>query len=83
MRAALGVAPGSVTAFALINDPDQAVTFVADAALLAADPVNFHPLENTATTGVSRDGFRAFLRALGRPKPPAVDFPRLPAAGSD
>ena len=83
MRAVLGVAPGSVTAFALLNDPDQAVTFVVDAALLAADPVNFHPLANTATTGVSREGLRAFLRALGRPEPLSVDFPRLAADGSD
>lgn len=83
LRAALGVEPGSVTAFALLNDPDQAVTFVADAALLAADPVNFHPLANTATTAVGREGLRAFLRALGRPEPPAVDFPRRSAAACD
>lgn len=77
----LVAAPGSVTAFALINDPGQAVTLVADAALLAADPVNFHPLANTATTGVSREGLRAFLRALGRPEPTAVAFPRLASVG--
>ena len=83
LRAALGVEPGSVTAFALLNDPAQQVTFVADAALLAADPVNFHPLVNTATTAVGRLGLRSFLRALGRPEPVAVAFPRLTAAGSD
>ena len=76
MAAALGVAPGAVTAFALINDPRQAVTFVADAALMAADPVNFHPLSNDATTAVSRAGFAAFLAALGRAAV-VVDFPRL------
>ena len=73
---ALGVRPGSVTALALLNDPEHAVTFVADAALTAADPVNFHPLSNDATTALSRDGFRAFLRALGR-EPVVVDFSRL------
>ena len=83
LRAALGVAPGSVTAFALLNDPAQQVTFVADAALLAADPVNFHPLVNTATTAVSRAGLRTFLQVLGRPEPVAADFARLPGAGSD
>ncbi|HEX4183595.1 MAG TPA: YbaK/EbsC family protein [Caulobacteraceae bacterium] len=61
----LGVTPGSVTAFGLINDPDHTVTFVLDAALLACDPVNFHPLTNTAITAVSRDGFLSFLAALG------------------
>ena len=75
---ALGVRPGSVTALALVNDPDRRVTFVADAALLEADPVNFHPLGNDATTALSREGFRAFLRALGR-EPVVVDFRRLTA----
>lgn len=77
---ALGVRPGSVTALALINDPERAVTFVADIALLAADPVNFHPLSNDATTALSQAGFRAFLTALGR-EPLAVDFTALAAAG--
>src|SRR5580704_196677 len=46
----LGVRAGSVTAFALINDPAHAVSLVLDAALTACDLVNFHPLVNTATT---------------------------------
>ena len=79
LEAALGVRPGSVTALALLNDPEHAVTFVADARLLEADPVNFHPLSNDATTALSREGFRAFLRALGR-EPLAVDFAALAAA---
>ncbi len=73
LEAALGVRPGSVTALALLNDPEHAVTFVADAALMAADPVNFHPLSNDATTSLTQPGFRAFLRALGR-EPVVVDF---------
>jgi Ala-tRNA(Pro) deacylase len=74
----LGVTPGSVTAFGLINDPGHAVTFVLDAALLACDPVNFHPLTNTATTAVSREGFLSFLAALGV-APIVVDFAADPA----
>lgn len=74
----LGVAPGSVTAFALINDPDHRVGFVLDRALGEADPVNFHPLENTATTSVSQADFRRFLAALGV-QPRIVDFARLGA----
>ena len=72
---ALGVTPGSVTAFALINDRERRVRFVLDAALAAADPVNFHPLENSATTAVSQAGLRAFLAALGV-QPLIVDFAR-------
>jgi len=73
---ALGVTPGSVTAFALLNDPSRQVRFVVDAALLACDPVNFHPLTNAATTAVSRDGFLAFLAALGV-EPIVIDFAAL------
>jgi Ala-tRNA(Pro) deacylase len=76
MEAALGVTPGSVTAFGLINDADHRVRFVLDARLAAADPVNFHPLANTATTAISQAGFRAFLAALGV-APLIVDFATL------
>jgi Ala-tRNA(Pro) deacylase len=76
LEAALGVTPGSVTAFALINDADHRVSFVLDAGLAAADPVNFHPLTNTATTAVSQADFRRFLAALGV-APIVVDFTRL------
>jgi Ala-tRNA(Pro) deacylase len=69
----LGVRPGSVTAFALINDPARRVTMILDAALLAHDIVNFHPLENTATTAISRDDLLRFVRATGR-EPWILDF---------
>ena len=76
MAETLGVTPGSVTAFGLINDTGHRVRFVLDAGLAAADPVNFHPLENTATTAVSQAGFRRFLDALGV-TPLIVDFADL------
>lgn len=61
----LGVEPGSVTAFALMNDQDQRVRFIVDAALMGFDTVNFHPLTNTATTAISREDFRHFVEATG------------------
>ena len=73
---ALGVRPGSVTALALINDSARHVTFVIDRALWDSDPVNFHPLTNDATTALGREGFRAFLNALGV-EPLVVDFAQL------
>jgi Ala-tRNA(Pro) deacylase len=76
MLETLGVTPGSVTAFGLINDVGRRVRFVLDAALAQADPVNFHPLTNTATTAVSRSDFRRFLAALGV-TPLVVDFESL------
>jgi Ala-tRNA(Pro) deacylase len=79
LEQALGVTPGSVTAFALANDKPRAVRFVLDARLAEAGQVNFHPLVNTATTTISREGLRAFLRALGV-VPIIVDFTRPPLA---
>lgn len=76
LQETLGVRPGSVTVFGLINDEERRVTPVLDAALFREDPVNFHPLSNDATTAVSRAGLLAFLEALGRPAL-AVDFDRL------
>ncbi|MBS0332853.1 MAG: prolyl-tRNA synthetase associated domain-containing protein [Proteobacteria bacterium] len=74
MAQVLGVTPGSVTAFALVNDrADHQVRFVLDRVLAEADRVNFHPLTNTATTGVGQAGFRAFLEAVGA-SPIIVDF---------
>ncbi len=53
MRAVLGVEPGSVTPFSLINAAAPALACVAlDKALMGFDRVWFHPLENTASTAV-------------------------------
>lgn len=73
MEETLGVTPGSVTAFGLINDAGRRVRFVLDRTLAQAERVNFHPLTNTATTGISQAGFRRFLAALGV-EPLVVDF---------
>ena len=73
MEQALGVTPGSVTAFAMINGVGRDVTFVLDHRLAGAERVNFHPLVNTATTGVSQAGFAMFFQALGI-TPLVVDF---------
>lgn len=75
----LGVRPGSVTALALINDPDQRVTFILDRALWDADIVNFHPLTNTATTALAQGEFRKALDAMGRAPVTVVDFAALGA----
>jgi Ala-tRNA(Pro) deacylase len=66
LQDALGVTPGSVTAFAIINDPDQRVRFILDDALAAHAIVNFHPLINTATTAVSFADLVRFIQAQGR-----------------
>lgn len=61
----LGVRPGSVTVFSLVNDPDARVRLVLDKALFDHDAVWFHPLRNTASTRVKPDDLLAFARATG------------------
>jgi len=65
MREVLGVEPGSVTPFTLINQSAEDVKFVLDEALLAHETLNFHPLMNTATTSIARDDFLKFVAACG------------------
>jgi Ala-tRNA(Pro) deacylase len=73
MRTALGVEPGAVTPFAVINDKAGQVTVILDAAMMAHGVLNFHPLVNTGTTTISRDGLVKFLEATGhKPRIEAV-----------
>ncbi len=72
---ALGVPPGSVTAFAVINDPTRRVRLIIDAELMQHETINCHPLENTATTNIARDDLLRFIRACGHE-------PRIAALGS-
>lgn len=65
LRELLGVEPGSVTPFAVMNDGAGKVTVVLDAAMMAHDILNFHPLVNTMTTSISRAGLVRFLFASG------------------
>lgn len=61
----LGVVPGSVTVFGLINDSDKRVKLVLDSALMENDVINAHPLTNEATTTISRDDLLTFVEATG------------------
>jgi Ala-tRNA(Pro) deacylase len=61
----LGVDPGSVTLFALINDPDHKVELVFDDDLWGQNSFQFHPLVNTSTLVVSNDNLKRFLALTG------------------
>jgi Ala-tRNA(Pro) deacylase len=63
----LGVPPGSVTPFALINDAEHRVELIVDEALLRNDILNFHPLTNDATTTIAREDFLRFLDSCSHP----------------
>jgi Ala-tRNA(Pro) deacylase len=61
----LGVKPGSVCAFAIMNDRGHRVSVVIDSNLMACERVNAHPLDNTATTNIARDDLLRFIRTFG------------------
>ena len=75
----LGVPPGSVTPFALINDTACRVTVILDADMMRYERLNYHPLANTATTNVARDDLVRFIRSCGH-EPRIV---AVASAGSD
>jgi Ala-tRNA(Pro) deacylase len=72
----LGVAPGAVTPFALVNDGDRRVRPVLDAAILAHDIVNVHPLDNAATTALAASDLVRFIESLGY-RPTTLDLDLL------
>ncbi len=70
----LGVTPGSVTAFAVMNDAGQRVRLIMDAELMQHETINCHPLENTATTNIAREDLLRFIRACGH-EPRIIPLP--------
>jgi len=63
--ATLGIEPGSVTPFALMNDAAHLVRPVLDEGMLAQDPLNFHPMRNDRTTAISPEALLTFIRTSG------------------
>jgi Ala-tRNA(Pro) deacylase len=65
LREVLGVEPGAVTPFGVMNDTAGRVTVVLDAAMMTHETLNYHPLDNTMTTSIPREGLIRFLEATG------------------
>ena len=61
----LGIEPGSVTPFGLINDKANCVNVILDEAMMAHEKLNFHPLKNDATTTISNTDLITFIKACG------------------
>lgn len=76
----LGVRPGSVCPFSVINDKDKAVTIVLDQAMMQNQIVNYHPMENHMTVGLSPDDLVRFIKNTGH-EPRIIDL--SPAAPDD
>ncbi len=82
LHEALGVRPGSVTPFALVNDTAHRVTIVLDRAMLDHDPLNYHPLANDRTTAIAPADLLRFIAWCGH-RPRIVDLDRIAPASRD
>jgi Ala-tRNA(Pro) deacylase len=75
LLALLGVEPGSVTPFGMVNVPPGTVRILLDAGLLRDhDWVHFHPLVNSMTTAIRPAGLLRFLESLGH-RPELLEVP--------
>ena len=63
----LGVRPGSVSLFTLINDVNHEVTLFVDSQLKKAKKVSFHPNDNTASLVISNADMMKFIENTGNP----------------
>ena len=69
----LGVIPGAVTPFAVINDVNAQVQIALDEKLLNFEKLHFHPLDNAKTTTIVNQDLIKFLHAVGHP-PKIIKF---------
>ena len=63
----LGVRPGSLSPFALVNDTLSTIHLVVDEELRRESNFHFHPLDSTATIALSRQDLEAFLDSIEHP----------------
>lgn len=71
----LGVVPGAVSAFSMLNDVNREVKFFIDEALMKDPKLHVHPLINTRTTTLDRLEMLKFLRDKGYPHQ-VLEFPK-------
>ncbi len=67
LESILGIEPGSVSPFALINDVDKKVLFFFDKNFLNYEKLNFHPLVNTATVNIATSDMIKFIEEKHKP----------------
>jgi Ala-tRNA(Pro) deacylase len=61
----LGLEPGSVTPFGLINDAAIRTNVILDARMMEQDTLNYHPLKNDATTSIHSGDLLNFIKSCG------------------
>lgn len=74
----LGVEPGSVTPFGLINDTAARTNVILDEAMMQHEVLNYHPLHNGASTSIAATDLITFIRSCGhQPRIVALSSPML------
>lgn len=71
----LGVEPGHVTPFALINEASKEVNVILDYEMMQGELLNFHPLINSKTSSITRADFLKFLEKVHH-KPKIMRLPK-------
>lgn len=61
----LGIRPGSVNPFTVINDPQNQVKLYLDAVMMKGDLINVHPMDNAKTVALAPEGLIKFLEDIG------------------
>ncbi|MEQ1849620.1 MAG: prolyl-tRNA synthetase associated domain-containing protein [Candidatus Peribacteraceae bacterium] len=61
----LGVTPGSVTPFGLVLDKEHTVEVIVDEDAWKVGQFRFHPMTNTATCVIDKEGFEALMKHTG------------------
>jgi Ala-tRNA(Pro) deacylase len=69
----LGVRPGSVCPYAIINDKHKDVKILLDRSMMETERVNYHPLLNTMTISVKPSDLIRFIESCGH-TPHIVDL---------
>ncbi len=69
----LGIRPGSVNPFCVVNDPNQNVQLILDEDMMSADLVNYHPMDNSKTITLSPTGLLRVIAESGH-KPKIIDL---------
>lgn len=75
----LGIKQGSVNPFCIVNDNNHNVRIILDAHMMAQDLVNYHPMDNAQTIGLSPEDLVSFIKSTHH-EPEIVD---LSAAAPD
>jgi Ala-tRNA(Pro) deacylase len=65
LMALMGVEPGAVTPFGLINDTENRIAVILEERMMQEPLLNYHPLSNDATTTISAADLLTFIRSCG------------------